>query len=188
MVGRVYTELTGLNATNSKAATNTWYQVQPGRTQQSLVVRYATLKRNSTMLTEPRTAAHQEHFSITHWTDPTYKPRWGRCIAGLTCQKIKHLAILNHIACYLVDEMKCAWQFQVHKAPTLVFAFAYSDWASNEEDRRSVDSVHIFFWRTLLKTSTCSSKWQLLTLVSRSSAGFSAALHPHCKSDNSSLR
>ena len=54
-----------------------------------------------------------------------------------------------------MDKLECAWQFPDQKAPTKIVAFKDADWASNEDDRPSVDTVHLFFGRALLETSTC---------------------------------
>ena len=76
---------------------------------------------------------------------------------------LKHLALLKHIARYLVDKQECAWQFSEQKPPTKIVAFTDADWASNDEDRRSVDTVHLFFGRALLETSTCTQQVSALS-------------------------
>lgn len=97
-----------------------------------MVVNYATLKTNSTMLNVPQCSRNTSFF---HTFDRPDTQIWtGRCTSGLTCPTIKHLALLTHIARYLVDNMECAWQFPVQKVID-------ADWASNEDDRRSVDAV-----------------------------------------------
>ena len=40
---------------------------------------------------------------------------------------------------------ECAWQFPKQKPPTKIVAFTDADWASNEDGRRSTDTVHLFF-------------------------------------------
>ena len=77
----------------------------------------------------------------------------GRRMSGLSSPEVKHLALLKNIARYLADKLECAWRFPELKAPT---AFTDADLVSNEDDRRSVDTVHLFFGGALLETSTCT--------------------------------
>ena len=59
--------------------------------------------------------------------------------------QVKHPELLKHIARYLVDKEECAWKFLEQKPPTKIVAFNVADWVSNEEDQRSVDTIHLFF-------------------------------------------
>ena len=87
---------------------------------------------------EDRSAYRSEAGTILcHVLDrPDIQFSTGRCMSGLSCPKVKHLALPKNVAWYLVDKLECARQFPEHKAPTKIVAFTDADWTSNEDDRR----------------------------------------------------
>ena len=83
-----------------------------------------------------------------------------RCMSGLSCPKLKHLALPKRISRFLVDERVSGSSLE-QTAPTKIVAFTDSDWASNEDDRRSVDSAPLFCsgesdFYGLLRGSACA--------------------------------
>ena len=61
-------------------------------------------------------------------------------------------------------------------------------WASNVDDRRSVDTVHLFFGRALLETSTCTQQVTALNCGGSEFKEFFWDPHVHDKYDTSFLR
>ena len=145
------------------------------------VVSCATPRTNLRMRTAAHTAAQQTRLL----NRPDIQFSTDRCMSGLSCPKVKHLALLKHIARHLVDKLECAWQFPEHKAPTKIVAFTDADWTSNEDDRRSVDTVHQLFGRALLETSRGT---QQVTALSSVESEFFGGPHVQYKYANSFLR
>ena len=95
--------------------------------------------------------------------------------------EVKHLALLKHIARYLVDKQECAWQSPEQKPPTKIVAFTDADWASNADDRRS---VHVFFGNEQLHAAGDGSQQRGVGVP----RGYFQDPHVHGKYDHSFLR
>ena len=83
-----------------------------------------------------------------------------------------------HTNC-LVDKQECAWQLPEQKPP-----FKDAAWASNEDDRRSLNTMHLFFGRALLETSTCT---QQVTALSSGESEFYGVLTRLCTASTAPL-
>lgn len=79
-------------------------------------------------------------------------------MAAISAPKVKHQSILKGVARYLCDKLECAWLFDYQKMPDQITVLTDADWATNPENRRSVDCVHIYFGKSLIESSSCTQQ------------------------------
>jgi hypothetical protein len=83
----------------------------------------------------------------------------GRCMSAISAPKVKHQGVLKGVARYLCDKVECAWLYDYQeKMPNEVTILTDADWATNPENRRSVDCVHIYFGKSLIEASSCTQQ------------------------------
>ena len=78
----------------------------------------------------------------------------GRLMSHISCPNELDQLCLKLFGRYLIDKTECVWHYEYQPLPKCLTVLGDSDWATNEEHRRSVDCVHEYFGRHLWDTSS----------------------------------
>ena len=129
---RAMIELMGLDGTTQQASANSWEQVQPGKSDsaggQPESAGGQLRNAEDELDGEDRRAYHSGAGTPPPLIGQTrHLVFYGSLMSGHSCPTMKHLALLKHIARYLVGKQECAWQFPEQQPPMKIVAFPHAD-------------------------------------------------------------